>query len=93
MREVTPQIENYHAAHAAADPSRKLTRHDLASDMERGFIIVGDPQRCIDIPTPAGESRSDDFFVYLSFRGHGPAEGAQDIRLFAERVMPALEQV
>jgi alkanesulfonate monooxygenase SsuD/methylene tetrahydromethanopterin reductase-like flavin-dependent oxidoreductase (luciferase family) len=94
VREVTPYIENYHAAHAAADPSRKLTRHDLASDMERGFIIVGDPQRCIDIIRRWQEKVGLTTFSFTFHFGGMPQEMAlRNIRLFAERVMPALENV
>ena len=48
IREAAPYMKNYSAIHAAVDPNRKLTNRDIVLDMERGFIIVGDPQRCID---------------------------------------------
>ena len=93
VREATPYMENYHAAHAAADPNRKLTRHDLASDMARGFIIVGDPQRCIDTILRWQEEVGLTTFSFTFHFGGMPQEMAlKNIRLFADRVMPALEQ-
>ena len=93
VREATPYMENYHAAHAAADPIRKLTRHDLASDMARGFIIVGDPQRCIDTILRWQEEVGLTTFSFTFHFGGMPQEMAlKNIRLFADRVMPALEQ-
>jgi alkanesulfonate monooxygenase SsuD/methylene tetrahydromethanopterin reductase-like flavin-dependent oxidoreductase (luciferase family) len=90
VREATPYMENYHAAHAAADPNRKLTRHDLDSDMARGFIIVGDPQRCIDTIRRWREKVGLTTFSGTFHFGGMPQELAlKNIRLFAERVMPA----
>jgi alkanesulfonate monooxygenase SsuD/methylene tetrahydromethanopterin reductase-like flavin-dependent oxidoreductase (luciferase family) len=48
MREAVPFMKNYTDLHQAADPERRLTEHDIGSDMARGFIIVGDPERCSD---------------------------------------------
>ena len=48
MREAAPFMKNYSSIHAAADPHRKLTDRDIGSDMARGLIIVGDPERCTD---------------------------------------------
>jgi alkanesulfonate monooxygenase SsuD/methylene tetrahydromethanopterin reductase-like flavin-dependent oxidoreductase (luciferase family) len=94
VREATPYMENYHGAHAAADPSRKLTRHDLASDMARGFIIVGDSERCSDTIRRWHEEAGLTTFSFTFHFGGMPQEMAlKNIRLFAERVMPALEQV
>jgi len=94
VREATPYMENYHAAHAAADPNRKLTRHDLVSDMSRGFIIVGDPQRCIDTIRRWHEEAGLTTFSFTFHFGGMPQELAlKNIRLFAERVMPAFERV
>jgi alkanesulfonate monooxygenase SsuD/methylene tetrahydromethanopterin reductase-like flavin-dependent oxidoreductase (luciferase family) len=94
VREATPYMENYHAAHAAADPSRKLTRHDLASDMARGLIIVGDTQRCIDTIHRWREETGLTTFSFTFHFGGMPQELAlRNIRLFAERVMPVFERV
>ena len=92
MREATPYMENYHAAHASADPGRKLTHHDLASDMARGFIIVGDPERCIDTINLWREAVGLTTFSFTFHFGGMPQELAlKNIRLFAERVMPAFD--
>jgi alkanesulfonate monooxygenase SsuD/methylene tetrahydromethanopterin reductase-like flavin-dependent oxidoreductase (luciferase family) len=62
--------------------------------MERGFIIVGDPQRCIDTILRWREQGGLTTFSFTFHFGGMPQEMALDnIRLFAERVMPALEQV
>jgi alkanesulfonate monooxygenase SsuD/methylene tetrahydromethanopterin reductase-like flavin-dependent oxidoreductase (luciferase family) len=92
MREATPYMENYHAAHASVDPRRKLSHHDLASDMARGFIIVGDPERCIDTIHRWREAVGFTTFSFTFYFGGMPQELAlKNIRLFAERVMPAFD--
>ena len=92
MREATPYMENYHAAHASVDPDRKLSHHDLASDMARGFIIVGDPERCIDTIRRWREAVDLTTFSFTFHFGGMPQELAlKNIRLFAERVMPAFD--
>ena len=48
MREAAPFMKNYSDIHTAVDPNRKITERDIGSDMARGFIIVGDPERCSD---------------------------------------------
>ena len=90
VREATPYMENYHAAHASVDPGRKLSHHDLASDMARGFIIVGDPERCIDTIHRWHDAVGLTTFSFTFYFGGMPQELAlKNIRLFAERVMPA----
>lgn len=92
--EATPYMENYSAIHRAVDPSRKLGQHDLASDMARGFIIVGDPQRCIDtIRRWRDEAGLTTFSGTFHFGGMPQELALKNIRLFAERVMPAFEGV
>ena len=94
MREASPYMKNYSAIHAAVDPNRKLTHRDIASDMERGFIIVGDPQRCIDTIRRWQEEAGLTTFSFTFHFGGMPQEMAlKNIRLFAERVMPALDGV
>ena len=94
VREASPYMKNYSAIHAAADPNRKLTRHDIAADMARGFIIVGDPQRCIDVIRRWHEEVGLTTFSFTFHFGGMPHEMAlRNIRLFAERVAPALESV
>jgi alkanesulfonate monooxygenase SsuD/methylene tetrahydromethanopterin reductase-like flavin-dependent oxidoreductase (luciferase family) len=94
IREAAPYMKNYSAIHAAVDPNRKLTNRDIIADMERGFIIVGDPQRCIDIIRCWQEEVGLTTFSFTFYFGGMPQEMAlKNIRLFAEHVMPALEQV
>jgi hypothetical protein len=94
IREAAPYMKNYSAIHAAADPSRKLTNRDIVLDMERGFIIVGDPQRCIDTIRRWQEEVGLTTFSFTFHFGGMPQEMAlKNIRLFAERVMPALDGV
>jgi alkanesulfonate monooxygenase SsuD/methylene tetrahydromethanopterin reductase-like flavin-dependent oxidoreductase (luciferase family) len=94
IREASPYMKNYSAIHAAVDPNRKLTHRDITLDMERGFIIVGDPQRCIDTILRWREKAGLTTFSFTFYFGGMPQEMAlKNIRLFAERVMPALEQV
>jgi len=94
IREAAPYMKNYSAIHAAVDPTRKLTNRDVTADMARGFIIVGDPQRCVDIIRRWQEEVGLTTFSFTFHFGGMPQEMAlKNIRLFAEQVMPALEQV
>ena len=92
VREASPHMKNYSAIHAAVDPNRKLTHRDIVEDMQRGFIIVGDPQRCIDTIRRWREEAGLTTFSFTFHFGGMPQELAlKNIRLFAERVMPALD--
>jgi len=94
IREAAPYMKNYSAIHAAVDPTRKLTNRGVTADMARGFIIVGDPQRCVDIIRRWQEEVGLTTFSFTFHFGGMPQEMAlKNIRLFAEQVMPALEQV
>lgn len=94
IREASPYMKNYSAIHAAVDPNRKLTNRDITLDMERGFIIVGDAQRCIDTIRRWQEEVGLTTFSFTFHFGGMPQEMAlKNIRLFAEQVMPALEHV
>jgi len=94
IREASPYMKNYSAIHAAVDPNRKLTNRDITLDMERGFIIVGDPKRCIDTILRWREEAGLTTFSFTFHFGGMPQEMAlNNIRLFAERVMPSLEQI
>ncbi len=91
VREATPYMQNYHDIHVAVDPSRQLTPRDLATDMARGFIIVGDPERCSDtIRRWRKETGLTMFSGTFHFGGLPQELALKNIRLFAERVMPAL---
>jgi alkanesulfonate monooxygenase SsuD/methylene tetrahydromethanopterin reductase-like flavin-dependent oxidoreductase (luciferase family) len=92
MREAAPFMKNYSDIHAAVDPGRKLTNHDIGSDMVRGFIIVGDPERCSDtIRRWHKEAGVTTISGTFQFGGMPQAMALKNMRLFAERVMPALE--
>jgi alkanesulfonate monooxygenase SsuD/methylene tetrahydromethanopterin reductase-like flavin-dependent oxidoreductase (luciferase family) len=91
---VTPYLRNYCAIHAAVDPSRKLSDHDVASDVARGFVIAGDPQRCVDtIRRWRDEAGLTTFSGTFHFGGMPQELALKNIRLFAERVMPAFEGI
>jgi alkanesulfonate monooxygenase SsuD/methylene tetrahydromethanopterin reductase-like flavin-dependent oxidoreductase (luciferase family) len=78
LHEAAPYMQNYSAAHAAADPDRKLGQHDVPSDMARGFIIAGDPERCIDtIHRWREEAGVTTFSRYVPFRRHAARVGSQ----------------
>lgn len=92
MREAAPFMKNYSAIHAAVDPERKLTNRDIGADMARGFIIVGDPERCADTIRRWHEEAGITTFSGTFHFGGMPQELAlKNIRLFAERVLPALK--
>ena len=94
MREAAPFMKNYSDLHHAADPTRKLTERDIGSDMARGFIIVGDPERCADtIQRWHEESGITTFSGTFQFGGMPQELALKNLRLFAERVMPALRHL
>jgi alkanesulfonate monooxygenase SsuD/methylene tetrahydromethanopterin reductase-like flavin-dependent oxidoreductase (luciferase family) len=94
MREAAPFMKNYSDLHHAADPSRRLTERDIGSDMVRGFIIVGDPERCSDTIQRWHEEGGITTFSGTFHFGGMPQEMAlKNIRLFAERVMPGLKNL
>jgi len=94
MREAAPFMRNYSALHAAVDPDRKLTDGDIGADMARGFIVVGDPERCSDtIQRWHEEGGITTFSGTFDFGGMPKEMALKNIRLFAERVMPALRSL
>ncbi len=90
-REAGPYLHNYHAAHRAADLERTLgAPRDFAAQIKRGFIIAGDPQRCIDSIHRWREEVGLTTLSGTFYFGGMPQEMAlRNIRTFAERVMPA----
>ena len=94
MREAAPFMRNYSDMHHAVDPARRLTERDIGADMARGFIVVGDPERCSDtIQRWHEESGITTFSGTFHFGGMPQDLALKNIRLFAERVMPALENL
>lgn len=96
VSEASPYLESYLDIHAAVEPKRKetglLVVRDVQTQLTRGFVIAGDPQRCIDTihrwREHAGLTTISGTFHF----GGMPQEMAlKNIRLFAERVMPAFE--
>ena len=96
VREATPYLKNYGAVHAAADPDRELENmfgRDAASQMAQGFIIAGDPERCIDaIRRWRDEIGLTTLSGTFHFGGMPQEMALKNIRLFAERVMPAFRK-
>ena len=94
VREAAPFMKNYSDIHHAVDPSRRLTERDIGSDMARGFIVVGDPERCSDtIQRWHEEAGLTSFSGTFHFGGMPQELALKNIRLFAERVMPALKEL
>jgi len=94
LREAAPFMKNYSNIHHAVDPGRRLTERDIGYDMARGFIIVGDPERCADIIQRWREEAGITAFSGTFHFGGMPQELAlKNIRLFAERVMPKLQDL
>jgi alkanesulfonate monooxygenase SsuD/methylene tetrahydromethanopterin reductase-like flavin-dependent oxidoreductase (luciferase family) len=92
VREAVPYLGNYYDIHAAADPDRGLRgskEHDFASDIAGGFVIAGDPQRCIDSIRQWKEVGLTAMSGTFHFGGMPHELALKNIRLFAEQVMPA----
>ncbi|HEV8341917.1 MAG TPA: LLM class flavin-dependent oxidoreductase [Candidatus Binatia bacterium] len=92
--EASPYLENYFDVHAAADPNRKsrgfLTVRDVQTQLTEGFVIAGDPQRCVDTIRHWREQVGLTALSGTFHFGGMPQELAlKNIRLFAERVLPA----
>ena len=93
-REAAPYLKNYHDAHKAADPTRipRMGR-DFASQIERLFMVAGEPQRCIDTIHRLREEVGLTTFSGTFHFGGMPHEMAlKNIRRFAEQVMPAFKE-
>jgi len=94
MREAAPYMKNYSDIHTAVDPGRKLTERDIGSDMARGFIIVGDPERCSDtIRRWHDEAGITTFSGTFHFGGMPQELALKNLYLFTERVLPALKDL
>jgi len=94
VREAAPYLENYLDVHTAVDPGRKerglLMVRDVTTQLTQGFVIAGDPQRCIDHIHRWREQVGLTTLSGTFHFGGMPQELAlKNIRLFAERVVPA----
>jgi alkanesulfonate monooxygenase SsuD/methylene tetrahydromethanopterin reductase-like flavin-dependent oxidoreductase (luciferase family) len=93
VEEAAPYLENYLDVHHAADTDRKepglLVQRDAQTQLTRGFVIAGDPQRCIDSIHKWRETIGLTTISGTFYFGGMPQEMAlKNIRLFAGKVMP-----
>ena len=93
IEEAAPYLANYTDVHRGADPARKerglLVVRDVKVQLTEGFVIAGDPQRCIDTIHKWREAVGLTAISGTFHFGGLPQELAlKNIRLFAERVMP-----
>ena len=93
VREAEPYLINYFDVHHAADPERKdmglMTVRDAKTQLIQGFVIAGDPQRCIDTIHRWREEVGLTTISGTFYFGGMPQEMAlKNIRLFADRVIP-----
>ncbi len=95
--EAIPYLARY-AALAGARSNRSTGSHSRDQEgfdeqVERGNLIAGDPQRCIDIIERWREVLGlTTISGTVSFGGMPQELALKNIRLFAERVMPAFER-
>jgi alkanesulfonate monooxygenase SsuD/methylene tetrahydromethanopterin reductase-like flavin-dependent oxidoreductase (luciferase family) len=94
VSEAGPYLSNYLTVHAAVDASRKepgfLMVRDVETQLTRGFVIAGDPKRCIDTIHRWREQVGLTAMSGTFHFGGMPQELAlRNIRAFAEKVMPA----
>ncbi len=96
VREATPYLDHYAEIHRAADPDRKhapANPRDIAAQLAGGFVIAGDPHRCIEtIHRWREEADLTALSGAFHFGGMPQELALKNIRLFAERVMPAFER-
>jgi alkanesulfonate monooxygenase SsuD/methylene tetrahydromethanopterin reductase-like flavin-dependent oxidoreductase (luciferase family) len=93
VEEAAPYLANYTDVHRAADPQRKekglMVVRDVKVQLTEGFVIAGDPQRCIDAIHKWREAVGLTAISGTFHFGGMPQEMAlKNIRLFAEKVMP-----
>jgi alkanesulfonate monooxygenase SsuD/methylene tetrahydromethanopterin reductase-like flavin-dependent oxidoreductase (luciferase family) len=95
IREAEPYLNNYFDVHAVADPDRKeqglLTQRDARTQLAEGFVLAGDPQRVADtIRKWRDEVGLTTISGTFHFGGMPQELALNNIRLFAEKVMPEL---
>jgi natural product biosynthesis luciferase-like monooxygenase protein len=96
IEEADPYLIKYFDVHRAADPARKemglLTVRDTKTQLSQGFVIAGDPERCVDtIQRWREEVGLTTISGTFHFGGMPQEMAMKNIRLFAERVMPELK--
>jgi natural product biosynthesis luciferase-like monooxygenase protein len=99
-REAAPYYERYSAVAGARTPrslahlqprqNQARARHDFAAEVASGNIIAGDAERCIEVIRHWQEAASLTAMSGTFYFGGMPqAMALENIRRFAERVMPA----
>jgi alkanesulfonate monooxygenase SsuD/methylene tetrahydromethanopterin reductase-like flavin-dependent oxidoreductase (luciferase family) len=93
VEEASPYLGNYLDVHHAADTDRKeaglLIQREAKTQITEGFVIAGDPQRCVDTIHKWRESVGLTTISGTFHFGGMPQELAlKSIRLFADKVMP-----
>ena len=94
--EAAPYLANYTTVHKAADLERQerglMVVRDVKIQLAEGFVVAGDPQRCVDTIQKWREEVGLTAISGTFHFGGMPQEMAmKNIRLFAERVMPELK--
>lgn len=97
IEEATPFLNHYREVHAGADPKRVtpgiMNATEVRAQLEQGFIIAGDPKRCIDSIKHWQETLGLTSISGTFHFGGMPQELAlRNIRMFRDRVMPALQE-
>jgi len=93
VEEASPYLGNYLDVHHAADTDRQeaglLIQREAKTQITEGFVIAGDPQRCVDTIHKWRESVGLTTISGTFHFGGMPQEMAlKNIRLFADKVMP-----
>ncbi len=93
IEEAAPYLANYTDVHRGADPQRKerglMVVRDVRVQLSEGFVIAGDPERCVDTIHKWREHAGLTAISGTFHFGGMPQEMAmKNIRLFAEGVMP-----
>ena len=93
VEEAAPYLGNYLDVHHAADTDRKeeglIVQRDPKTQLSEGFVIAGDPQRCVDSIQKWREGVGLTAISGTFYFGGMPQEMAlKNIRLFADKVMP-----
>lgn len=93
VEEAGPYLGNYLDVHHSADTDRKeeglLVQRDARTQLERGFVLAGDPERVADTIRKWSEAVGLTTISGTFHFGGMPQELAmKNIRLFADKVMP-----
>ena len=83
MEEASPYLENYLEVHHAADTDRKedglIVQRDPKTQFSEGFVIAGDPERCVDSIQKWREGcRFNGHFGHIPLRWHAAGNGNEE---------------